>query len=161
MRLFDASAVAVGSRGLLFWSQPLGFMSSLFHNLKYALSVGPPKKPARQCPDNGWILLSQYEAVSLSTQFRLSAWGTKDLQLWAGLREQNTLWMDCSNQHVFPALEITLCVNENDVAGRSSVHPCFLGWLLTTTAQWPFPGKGSLRYCHDRSHCWGFRMFNP
>lgn len=91
MRLFDVSAVAVGSRGLLFWSQTLGFMSCLSHNLKYALSVVPPKKLARQCPDNGGIFLSQYEAVSLSTQFRLNAWGTKGLQLPTGLKEQNTL----------------------------------------------------------------------
>ena len=91
MRPFDANTVAVGSRGLCFWSQPLGFMSCVFHNLKYALSVGPPKTVARQYPDNSGIFLSQYEAVSLSTQVRLSAGGTKGLQLQTGLREQNTL----------------------------------------------------------------------
>lgn len=41
MRLFDARTAAVGRGTLCFWSQPLWFISLLFHDLKYALSVDP------------------------------------------------------------------------------------------------------------------------
>lgn len=50
--------------------------------------------------------------------------------------------MACPNQHIVPALEIIAhYVNENVVAGRSSVHLLFHGHLLTMVAHWHFPWR--------------------
>lgn len=61
---------------LLLVTAPVVYKLS-FSWFKICLVCGPPKKWARQCPDNGGIFLPQCESVNLSTQFRLTAWGNK------------------------------------------------------------------------------------